>query len=67
MSTGAIAMTAILTGGTEVLAVVAAGAWLVHSRRIVFAATPKAPVQRQGSSGAGQPPADGPGPQGGTP
>lgn len=57
MSTGAIAMTAILTGGTEVLAVISAGAWLVHSRRIVFGATPKAPVQQQGTSAAGQLPA----------
>lgn len=57
MSTGAIAMTAIVVSGTEVLAAVAAWAWLVHSRRIVFAATPKAPVLQQGTSAAEQLPA----------
>lgn len=53
MSAGAVAMTAILVSGTEGLALIAAGAWLVHRQRILLAASPKpqAPKQDQGDAG----------------
>ena len=41
MSTGAIAVTAIVVSGFQVTCVVGAGAWLVYTKRILFAATPK--------------------------
>ena len=47
MSTGAIAMTAILVSGTEGVALIAAGTWLVHRQRILFAASPRPQAQKQ--------------------
>jgi len=44
MSAGAIAMAAVLVSGSEVLGLIAAGAWLVYTKRIVLAATPKDPA-----------------------
>lgn len=49
MSTGAIAMTAILVSGAEGLALIGAGTWLVHHKRILLAATPKALAQQPGN------------------
>jgi hypothetical protein len=54
VSTGAIAMTAILVSGTEGLALIAAGTWLVHHKRILLAATPKPQAQQQDKGDAGQ-------------
>ena len=45
MSDAAIAVTAIIVSGVQVTAVVGAGAWLIHHKRILFAATPKPPAQ----------------------
>jgi hypothetical protein len=56
MSPGTLAMTAILTGAAVEISVIAAVAWLVHGKRIVFAATPKDPPQQQGSEPGSQPP-----------
>ena len=47
MSTGAIAFTAILVSGAEGLALIAAGTWLVHHKRILLAASPKPQAQQQ--------------------
>ena len=41
MSPGGIAVLAIIISGTEVLTLIAAGAWLVYTKRIMLAATPK--------------------------
>ena len=41
MSTGAIAMTAVLVSGVQVAAIVGVGGWLIYTKRILFAATPK--------------------------
>ena len=41
MSAAAVAVTAIVVSGVQVTAIVGAGAWLIHSKRILFAATPK--------------------------
>ena len=43
MSPGAIAVTAILVSGAEVGGLVAAGTWLIYTKRIMLAATPKPP------------------------
>lgn len=50
MSNGAVAITAIIVGGTQGTAFIAAGAFLIYKRRIVFGATPKAPVQPAGQT-----------------
>jgi hypothetical protein len=50
MSNGAVAITAIIVSGTQGTVFIAAGAWLIHARRIVFAATPKPPVQQAGQT-----------------
>jgi hypothetical protein len=52
MSPGAIAMTAILVSGGDALALIAAGTWLVYSKRIVLAATPKPTAQAPAANGA---------------
>lgn len=49
MSPGAIAITAIIVSGVQVTGIVGAGAWLIHHKRILFAATPKPSAQQQGS------------------
>ena len=46
MSAGAIALTAILVSGTEGLALIAAGTWLVYRQRILLAASPKPQAQQ---------------------
>ena len=43
MSPGAIAVTAILVSGAEVGSLITAGAWLIYTKRIMLAATPKPP------------------------
>lgn len=58
MSAGGIALTAILVSGAEGFALIAAVTWLVYTKRIMLAATPKAPAQQPAST-AGQPPAGG--------
>jgi len=50
MSPGAIAVTAILVSGTEGLALIGAGAWLIHHKRILFAATPKPQASQASNS-----------------
>jgi hypothetical protein len=54
VSAGAIAVTAIIVSGVQVTAIVGAGAWLIHHKRILFAATPKPQAQQQDKSAAGQ-------------
>jgi len=41
LSTAAIAVTAIVVSGVQVTAFIAAAAWLIYMKRILFAATPK--------------------------
>lgn len=50
MSAGAIAVTAIVVCGSEGLALIAAATWLIHHKRILFAATPKPQAQQQGAA-----------------
>ena len=47
MSPGAIAMTAIVVSGAQMGAVVAVGGWLIYTKRILFAATPKPQAPQQ--------------------
>ena len=47
MSPGAIAVTAIIVSGAEVSSLIVAGAVLVYTKRIMFAATPKPQVPQQ--------------------
>jgi hypothetical protein len=49
VSPGAIAVTAIIVSGTQVTAIIIAGAWLVHGRRILLAASPKPQLAKPGS------------------
>jgi hypothetical protein len=56
MSPGAIAVTAIIVSGVQVTAIVGAGAWLIHHKRILFAATPKPQARQQADSAAQVPP-----------
>ena len=53
MSPGAIAVTAILVSGAEVGGLVAAGAWLIYTKRIMLAATPKPQAQQQAAAPPG--------------
>lgn len=54
MSNGTIALAAILVSGTEGLALIAAGTWLIYKKRILLAASPKPQAQQ----GAQDKPAD---------
>lgn len=55
MSPGAIALTAILVSGTEGLFLIAAFAWLVYTRRILLAASPKPQAPKQAAEAQAQP------------
>ena len=56
MSPGGIAVLAIIISGTEVLTLIAAGAWLVYTKRIMLAATPKPPAGTANGSNSGSAP-----------
>ena len=55
MSPGAIAVTAIIVSGAEVSALIVAGAVLIYTKRIMFAATPKPQAPGKTADAASKP------------
>ena len=48
MNSGTIGETAVIASSVVYLALIGTAGWLIHARRIVFAATPKAPARQAG-------------------